>query len=79
VLVRRFWEPPREVKPAVGEGGHGGGDVRTLADLFGKHAPDELGRAADAVDGSRSLVMGLAANRSLETGVPVAAREVLDV
>ncbi|GAQ67892.1 Gfo/Idh/MocA family protein [Streptomyces scabiei] len=79
LLVRRFWEPPREVTPAVGEGGHGGGDVRMLADLFGERAPDVLGRAADAVDGARSLVTGLAANRSLEAGVPVAAREVLDV
>ncbi|WP_328544051.1 Gfo/Idh/MocA family oxidoreductase [Streptomyces europaeiscabiei] len=79
LLVRRLWERPREVKPATGEGGHGGGDVRMLADLFGERVPDGLGRAADAVDGARSLVTGLAANRSLETGVPVAARELLDV
>ncbi|MET9846515.1 Gfo/Idh/MocA family protein [Streptomyces ossamyceticus] len=79
LLVRRFWERPREVKVATGEGGHGGGDARMLADLFGDRVPDELGRAADAVDGARSLVTGLAANRSLETGAPVAAREVLDV
>ncbi len=49
------------------EGGHGGGDVRMLADLFGERVPDGLGRAADAVDGARSLVTGLAANRSLES------------
>ncbi|MDX2599987.1 Gfo/Idh/MocA family oxidoreductase [Streptomyces caniscabiei] len=79
LLVRRFWEPPREVKVETGEGGHGGGDVRMLADLFGERVPDALGRAADAVDGARSLVTGLAANRSLETGMPVAARELLDV
>ncbi|UUU25767.1 Gfo/Idh/MocA family protein [Streptomyces sp. DSM 40750] len=79
LLVRRFWERPREVKVATGEGGHGGGDVRMLADLFGERVPDELGRAADAVDGARSLVTGLAANRSLETGMPVEARELLDV
>ncbi|MEE1830937.1 Gfo/Idh/MocA family protein [Streptomyces sp. SP17KL33] len=79
LLVRRFWEPPREVKVETDEGGHGGGDVRMLADLFGERVPDALGRAADAVDGARSLVTGLAANRSLETGMPVAARELLDV
>lgn len=77
--MRRFWERPREVKVPTGEGGHGGGDVRMLADLFGEPVPDGLGRAADAVDGARSLVTGLAANRSLETGMPVAARELLDV
>ncbi|MGW0842885.1 Gfo/Idh/MocA family protein [Streptomyces sp. NPDC002787] len=78
LLVRRFWERPREVKVATGEGGHGGGDVRMLTDLFGERVPDGLGRAADAVDGARSLVTGLAANRSLETGAPVRARELLD-
>ncbi|WP_398683167.1 hypothetical protein [Streptomyces akebiae] len=79
LLVRRFWEPPREVKVGTDAGGHGGGDVHMLADLFGARVPDALGRAADAVDGARSLVTGLAANRSLETGMPVAARDLLDV
>jgi hypothetical protein len=52
-----------------------------LADLFGSRTgdPDELGRAADAVDGARSLVTGLAANRSFETGEVVRARDLLDV
>lgn len=81
LLVRRAWEPPREVKVPTGEGGHGGGDVRMLADLFGERptADDPLGRAADGVDGARSLVTGLAANRSFETGMPVRVRDLLDV
>ncbi|MER5924163.1 Gfo/Idh/MocA family protein [Streptomyces mirabilis] len=81
LLLRRFWEPPQEVKVPTGEGGHGGGDVRMLADLFGERADgaDPLGRAADAVDGARSLVTGLAANRSFESGLPVRAQALLDV
>ncbi|MFF3904617.1 Gfo/Idh/MocA family protein [Streptomyces sp. NPDC001848] len=79
LLLRRFWERPREVKVATGEGGHGGGDVRMPADLFGEHAEDPLGRAADATAGARSLVTGPAANRSFETGLPVRARELLHV
>jgi hypothetical protein len=81
LLLRRFWEPPQEVKVPTGEGGHGGGDVRMLADLFGERTDgaDPLGRAADAVDGARSLVTGLAANRSLESGLPVRAQALLDV
>jgi hypothetical protein len=64
-----------------GEGGHGGGDSRMLADLFGERTGEEdpLGRAADATDGARSLVTGLAANRSFDTGLPVRAGELLDV
>jgi predicted dehydrogenase len=79
LLLRRFWEKPREIKVATGEGGHGGGDVRMLEDLFGTRAPDPLHRAADATDGARSLVTGLAANRSFETGLPVRTRDLLDL
>ncbi|MCZ4516554.1 gfo/Idh/MocA family oxidoreductase, partial [Streptomyces sp. ActVer] len=62
------------------EGGHGGGDVRMLADLFGSRSGgDALGRAADAVDGAKSLVTGLAANESFVTGLPVRVRDLLDV
>lgn len=79
LLLRPFWEKPREIKVTTGEGGHGGGDVRMLQDLFGAPAPDPLHRAADASDGARSLVTGLAANRSFETGLPVRAQDLLDV
>ncbi|WP_075693598.1 Gfo/Idh/MocA family protein [Streptomyces acidiscabies] len=79
LLLRRSWERPREIKVASGEGGHGGGDVRMLEDLFGTRVPDPLGRASDAVDGARSLVTGLAANRSFETGAVVRTRDVLDL
>ncbi|MFF1697558.1 Gfo/Idh/MocA family protein [Streptomyces sp. NPDC058257] len=82
LLLRRFWEEPREVKVPTGEGGHGGGDARMLADLFGERVPgdaDSLGRAADAGDGARSLVTGLAANHSFATGLPVDARGLLDI
>ncbi|MFG2500523.1 hypothetical protein ACGFSB_20200 [Streptomyces sp. NPDC048441] len=71
---------PREVKVPSGVGGHGGGDVRMLADLFGERAPggaDSLGRAADAGDGARSLATGLAANQSFVTGRPVDARDLM--
>ncbi|QNP74302.1 Gfo/Idh/MocA family oxidoreductase [Streptomyces roseirectus] len=79
LLLRRAWEEPREVKVASGEGGHGGGDARMLEDLFGERGPDALGRAADARDGALSLVTGLAANRSFETGGVVRTRELLEL
>jgi hypothetical protein len=79
LLLRRFWEEPRMLKVPSGEGGHGGGDVRMLADLFGERISDALGRAADAGDGARSLVTGLAANQSLVTGLAVTARDLLEI
>ncbi|MET8982193.1 Gfo/Idh/MocA family oxidoreductase [Streptomyces sp. NPDC004539] len=79
ILLRPFWEEPREITVRTGEGGHGGGDVRMLEDLFGDRLPDPLHRAADAADGARSLVTGLAANRSFETGLPVRTRDLLEL
>ncbi|MGW3646081.1 Gfo/Idh/MocA family protein [Streptomyces sp. NPDC000878] len=79
LMLRRFWEEPREIKIATGEGGHGGGDVRMLQDVFGTRVEDPLHRAADAADGAHSLVTGLAANRSFETGLPVRTRDLLDL
>ncbi|MFF7133057.1 Gfo/Idh/MocA family oxidoreductase [Streptomyces sp. NPDC008196] len=79
LTLRRFWEPPREIKVHTGEGGHGGGDVRMLADLFGEPEADPLGRAADEIAGARSLVTGLAANRSFESGGPVRTRDLLHI
>ncbi len=68
--VRRFWEPPEDVPvPAHRREGHGGGDARMLADLFGADGPtDPLHRGASERDGALALLTGLAGNRSLATG-----------
>ena len=72
-----FGEPVREAIPAA-EGGHGGGDRRLLEQLFDPTAPpDPLGRGASHRDGAASIALGIAANRSLETGKPVRVSELL--
>ena len=69
LLVQRHWERAREVAVSEGEGAHGGGDERLLADLFAAtRTPDPLERAADYRDGLRSVAVGIAANESLATG-----------
>ena len=72
LVVQRHFEPAREVPIPVGEGGHGGGDGQLLADVFDGTSPDPLGRRASWLDGVRSVSVGLAGNRSLETGQVVA-------
>jgi hypothetical protein len=53
-------------------GGHGGGDASLIKDVFeGVTQEDPLGRAASWRDGVRSVVVGIAANRSLVTGQAV--------
>jgi hypothetical protein len=63
---------PRDVPIREAEGGHGGGDQPLLADLLDPAAPpDPLLRAADQRAGAWSILTGVAANRSIETGQAV--------
>jgi predicted dehydrogenase len=81
LLVRPFWAPPREIAvDGLSRHGHGGADVRMLADLIRPDAPpDPLGRKAGAVDGARALLTGLAANESLVRGQAIRVQELLDL
>ena len=61
------YEVPVEEAP----GGHGGGDPRLLEDIFGNPQPDPFNRAASHVDGAMSILVGVAGNKSIATGMPV--------
>lgn len=72
LTVFPHWEKPRHIPIPAGKGGHGGGDLPLLEDLFAaKPPPDPLGRAAGAHDGAMSILTGIAANRSFATGEAV--------
>ena len=71
LLVQRHWEAAYEVPIVNGDGGHGGGDALLLSDLFVGPGEDPLARPADWRDGVRSIAVGIAGNRSLESGLPV--------
>ena len=61
-----------------GEGGHGGGDVLLLHDLFHpEKSADRFQRAADHRAGAYSILTGAAANRSVVTGRPVQVAELV--
>lgn len=64
-------DKPYEVDIPEGKGGHGGGDVVLLNDLFGKPVKDKFNRAANHVDGAMSILTGVAGNVSMRTGLPV--------
>ena len=63
---------PCRVDVPKSEGGHGGADPLMLDDLFGvQPASDRFGRAADYSDGAASILLGIAANLSIERGAPI--------
>jgi predicted dehydrogenase len=71
LTLQRHWEPAREVEITEGAGGHGGGDVLLLNDVFSGPGDDWLERPSDYKDGLRSVSVGMMANESLTTGQPV--------
>jgi predicted dehydrogenase len=61
-------------------GGHGGGDPQIQRQIFDANAPEEkFGRNAGHEQGAASILIGVAANRSMETGLPVAISDLCEV
>ncbi|TVR47012.1 MAG: gfo/Idh/MocA family oxidoreductase [Planctomycetota bacterium] len=79
ILIRPHWGQPVEVEVESGGGGHGGGDVRLLRDIFVGDEADPLARAADHIAGARSILTGIAANKSFATGMPVQVDDLVRV
>ena len=52
VVLQRHWGDAQVIAIESGEGGHGGGDVGLLQDVFRGPNPDQLGRSGRAVSSS---------------------------
>ncbi|MDD4891320.1 MAG: Gfo/Idh/MocA family oxidoreductase [Phycisphaerae bacterium] len=68
ILVCPHRQTAYDLDVPLGVGGHGGGDTKLLDDLFRDPVADPLGRAANHIDGARSILTGIAANRSIARG-----------
>ncbi|MCF6177339.1 MAG: Gfo/Idh/MocA family oxidoreductase [Victivallaceae bacterium] len=78
IIFQAHWEKPQVITYEQGDkGGHGGGDVRLLNDLFLGVGEDPLGHAAGYVDGAMSILTGIAANKSMATGQPVTVADLV--
>lgn len=79
INLRPLFEKPREIEVERGLGGQGGGDPVLLNDLFGENVGEAwFGRAADHIDGAKSILTGICANKSLRTEGVVWVKDVLD-
>ena len=69
IRVYPMFGDPYDVHVKTGEGGHGGGDPVMLDDIFLENPPyDEFHRAADFHDGVKSILVGIAGNKSIASG-----------
>jgi hypothetical protein len=71
LTLQRHWEAAQDIEITEGGGGHGGGDILMLADVFRGPGDDWLERPSDWIDGVRSISVGMAGNESLRTGQAV--------
>ena len=71
---------PYEVEVPAGKGGHGGADPLMLDDIFACNAvEDPWGRAASHIDGAASVLVGIAANLSMERGEMIQVTDLFDL
>jgi len=76
LTVQKLWHEARDVAIPEGDGAHGGGESALLHDLFVGTREDPLGQRATWRDGLRAVAVGLAANRSMDSGMPVGIDEL---
>jgi predicted dehydrogenase len=80
IILHPLWKKHEVVQVGYERGGHGGGDQRLHEKIF-KTADqaDPYERAAGIRDGAMSVLIGIAARKSIESGEPVRIRELTDL
>lgn len=71
IRLQKMFEPAEDVEVPPAAGGHGGGDPRLLERIFlpdDQKPDDPLKRDASHIDGARSILTGVAANKSIDAG-----------
>lgn len=80
VIVHNNFQDHKIVQVEYERGGHGGGDKRLQNKLFvNPEAPDPLGHTAGLRDGAMSVLIGIAARKSIESGHPIRIAELTDL
>ena len=79
ITVYPMFGEPYNVPIEEGAGGHGGGDAVLLNDLFGIPVEDPYKRAASHIDGAMSILTGIAANKSIASGMPVDVMNLVQI
>ena len=77
VVVHPLFGKAYKVEIPTAEGGHGGGDPLIQEQIFSHNPPEEkLNRNAGHGQGAASILIGIAANKAFETGLPVNVKDI---
>jgi len=80
IIVHKLWNKHETVKVPYERGGHGGGDERLHDKIFkNPEIKDPFDRAAGVRDGAMSILIGIAARKSIESGKPIRIAQLTDL
>ncbi|MEN8227277.1 MAG: Gfo/Idh/MocA family oxidoreductase [Bacteroidota bacterium] len=80
IIMHKLWNEYKRVNVIQTRGGHGGGDQRLQDKIFRTPGEkDPYDRAAGVRDGAMSLLIGVAARKSIESGEPIRISELTDL
>ena len=80
LITHKLWSDFETVQVGMERSGHGGGDKRLHDQVF-EHPDkkDPYDRAAGLRDGAMSVLIGVAARKSIESGKPVRIEDLTDI
>src|SRR4030042_6698276 len=80
IAISENFGESRMIKVPRLRGGHGGGDTRLKDRIFrSEQVSDPLHHAAGSRDGAMSVLLGIAARKSIDEGRPVKIEELTDL
>ena len=80
IILHNLWKEYEKIDVAFERGGHGGGDKRLQEKIFSNpDMPDPYKRAAGMRDGAMSVLIGVAARKSIESGEPIRIAALTDM
>src|SRR5699024_10001343 len=80
MVMDNFSGQHEQIKVFQDSGGHGGGDVRLQNQIFrDPNMADPLELSAGSRDGSMSILIGIAARKSIESGEPVRIEDLVSL
>jgi predicted dehydrogenase len=79
LTLHQQWQKPVDILIKEMHGGHGGGDDKLLKDLFEGVNADPLARAASHLDGAKSILVGIAANKAFDAEQPIKVKDLVNL
>ncbi|MEP4889952.1 MAG: Gfo/Idh/MocA family oxidoreductase [Aliiglaciecola sp.] len=77
LIIHKLWNEHETEVVSSERGGHGGGDGRLQDNIFvNANTKDEFDRSAGVRDGAMSILIGIAARKSIESGKPIQIKDL---